>query len=254
MKPKAFEMELQWAKTIAPAVRHLAFKRVDGQPLPFISGQFITIYFEYEGKRLNRSYSLATIPGQSELTEFAVSHVEGGPASELLFSIKPKETLEASGPFGRLILQKDTPKRYLLLATGTGIAPFRSMLPELAKRLKEHLDLEVVLALGVRGREHLLYGDELAAFAKEYPRCQFFACYSREFPEVPMPYEHKGRVHTLFERLMPDPRRDMVYLCGNPKMIDEAFEFLRSNGFTSPQVRREKYISPHEERKQKAAD
>lgn len=240
-----FEIQLVWAKTIAPEVRHLAFKRVDTQVLSFIPGQFITLHFGYQEKQLSRSYSLATIQGQSECIEVAVSFVKQGPASQLLFSIQPGDILEASGPFGRLVLQLEIPHRYLFIATGTGVTPYRAMLPELAKRLAENQTLQIVLALGVRGREHLLYGDEFVHFAEEHPRFQFFVCYSRLFPDDPAAYEHQGRVSHLFESLAPDPTRDTVYLCGNPTMIDEVFALLRQKGFTVSQVRREKYISPH---------
>lgn len=240
-----FKIQLVWAKTIAPDVRHLAFKPVDAQILSFIPGQFITIHFEHQGKSLNRSYSLATMQDQSEWIEIAVSFVKEGPASQLLFGIQPGDVLEATGPFGRLVLQPEIPKRYLLIATGTGVTPYRAMLPELAKRHIENPSLQIMLALGVRSREHLLYGDAFVQFAAQYPRFQFFACYSRLFPENPLFYEHPGRVHQLFETLAPDPTRDIVYLCGNPTMIDDVFTLLRQKGFTVSQVRREKYISPH---------
>lgn len=245
MPSKTFSIRLAWAKMLAPNVRHLAFKRVDGQPFSFIPGQFITIHFEHKGTTLNRSYSLASIPGQSALIEISVSFVEHGPASEMLFSIQPGSTLDASGPFGRLVLQKEAPSRYLLIATGTGVAPYRSMLPELARQMEINPTLEVVLGQGVRSREHLLYGEDFLEFAKKYPRFQFFAYYSRAFPDAPAPFELPGRVQGVFEQMTPDAGRDTVYLCGNPRMIDDAFALLRTKGFTEAHVRREKYISPH---------
>ncbi|WP_373289467.1 hypothetical protein, partial [Alicyclobacillus cellulosilyticus] len=78
----------------------------------------------------------------------------------LLFNLKPGDAIDINGPFGRLILKDEVPKRYIFVATSTGITPYRAMLPALQKRLEENKLLEVVILQGAQKSEDILYGDE----------------------------------------------------------------------------------------------
>ncbi len=245
MSKETFTMTLQWGEMITPHVRHLAFKRDDGEDFPFIPGQFITVHFEHEGKLLRRSYSMATIPGRSNLIEFAASHVEKGLATELLFDLEPGQQLTVNGPHGRLILNDEHPQRYILIATGTGVTPYRTMLPELSKLLDSGSIQEATVLQGVQHQRDLLYAEDFLALAKQQPHFEFRAHYSREdLDGNALEHEYNGYVQKSLGQLNLDPIRDTIYLCGNPYMIDEVFAQLKEQGFDSRQVRREKYISP----------
>ena len=247
-----FTLRLADAYMLAPAVRHLVFERADGQPLAFQPGQFLQIHFHYEdGSATKRSYSVATLGdasspgGSSEASriEIAVSYVDGGAATRLLGELQPGQTVEASGPYGRFCLQAtDTHPRYLLLATGTGVTPYRAMLPQIKKLLAE-TDREVVLLYGARSEAELLYGEEFEAFARDNPRFTFHSCLSRQPRAVPRPHDRAGHVQTVLAELAPSADRDIAYLCGNPNMVDAAFAALKEYGLPVPQIRREKYIS-----------
>ena len=237
-----FKLTLAWVKDITPNVRHFAFSHEQSGDFPYIPGQFITLHFTKHDKKLRRSYSLASAPGESNYLEFAAGFVPEGPGTRLLFGLKVGDSIEAAGPFGRLILQDNIPSRYILTATSTGVTPFRTMLPELAKRITEH-ELKVVLLLGVKKNSELLYGNDFIEFAKRYTNFTFRAQYSREMPEQAQDYEYSGYVQSAFPALQLDPEADIVYLCGNPSMIDEAFKDLQTRGFPIQHIRREKYIS-----------
>ncbi len=123
---------------LAPSVAHLGFQRDDGLPLEFVPGQFLQVHFHYgDGTPTKRSYSLATrndiVPaGDGDAVEIAVSYVPGGAATALFEGLEIGDRVQASGPFGRFCLQPgDTNARYLLIATGTGVTPYRAMLPQL---------------------------------------------------------------------------------------------------------------------------
>ena len=88
MPIKTFFMTLQRVEEIAPGVLHFAFMRDDGEPLEYIPGQFITLHIQTADKTYRRSYSIASIPGETNTIDFAASYVEGGIASELLFHLK----------------------------------------------------------------------------------------------------------------------------------------------------------------------
>lgn len=238
---------------LAPTVAHLSFVRDDGQPLDFVPGQFVQVHFHYaDGTATRRSYSLATVHdhtlGPGEAVEIAVSYVPGGAATALFEGLDEGGKIEASGPYGRFCLTPaDANRRYLLIGTGTGVTPYRAMLPLLERQIGER-GIEVVLLFGARNPGELLYGDEFRAFADRHPRnFRFVPCLSRELPEPGTPHAHvdvrHGYVQQFLDEFAPDAATDIAYLCGNPNMVDACFEALKERGLDVKQIRREKYVS-----------
>ena len=238
---------------LAPSVGHYVFVRDDGAPLDFIPGQFIQVHFQYaDGTATKRSYSLATIHdhamGPGEAVEIAVSYVPGGAATALFEGLDAGDTVDASGPFGRFCLvPADTNRRYLLIGTGTGVTPYRAMLPQLERAIAER-GIQVVLLFGARTPDELLYGDEFRAFADRHPdHFRFVPCFSRELPAAGSPHAHAdvrhGYVQQFLPDFAPDPAGDIASLCGNPNMVDSCFEALKESGLEVKQIRREKYVS-----------
>jgi ferredoxin-NADP reductase len=222
----------------------MEFVRADGAPFAFVPGQFVQIHFHYtDGKPTKRSYSIATIgDGAAARVEVAVSYVDGGAATNLLGNLKEGEAIDASGPYGRFCLaDTDANRRYLLVATGTGVTPYRAMLPQIS-RLAER-GAEVALVYGARNEQELLYGDEFEAFARAHPHFRFYACFSRTPRAQPRAHDRNGRVQVALQELKPDAERDIAYLCGNPDMVDQAFALLKDTGLPVPHIRREKYVS-----------
>lgn len=243
-----FSLRLADSRMLAPSVRHMAFERVDGAPFAFVPGQFVQVHFHYaDGKPTKRSYSVATIgAGDSSPVrriEIAVSYIEGGAATALLGNLEEGETIEISGPYGRFcLMEADANRRYVLVATGTGVTPYRSMLPQI-KGLMAARNVEVALVYGARNEAELLYGDEFEAFARENPNFHFYACFSRAPRAVPRPHDRNGHVHVALREIRPDAAHDIAYLCGNPNMVDQAFALLKEAGLPVPHIRREKYVS-----------
>ncbi|MEO6799974.1 MAG: FAD-binding oxidoreductase [Rhodanobacter sp.] len=247
-----FQLRLVDDHMLAPTVRHLVFERVDGQVLVFQPGQFLQVHFHYEdGAATKRSYSVATIgagsspgtTGEVGRIEIAVSYVEGGAATRLLGDLPVGGAIDVSGPYGRFCLQQaDTHPRYLLLATGTGVTPYRAMLPQIEKLLAAG-DREVVLLYGARNEQELLYGEQFEAFAQTHPGFIFHGCLSRQARAVPRSTDRSGHVQNVLAELGPNAERDIAYLCGNPNMVDAAYAALQEFGLPVRQIRREKYIS-----------
>ncbi|MDE1897540.1 MAG: ferredoxin--NADP reductase [Xanthomonadaceae bacterium] len=241
-----FTLRLVDSRMLAPAVRHMAFERADGQPFVFVPGQFVQIHFHYaDGKPTKRSYSVATVAdgGTVRRIEIAVSYVDGGAATALLSALPEGGMVEASGPYGRFILMDgDANRRYLLVATGTGVTPYRAMLPQLAAVIARR-GIEVVVLYGARSEQELLYGDEFEAFARAQPRFRFVPCFSRGARPLPRAQDRLGHVQTVLPELKPDATGDVAYLCGNPDMVDQTFEALKQAGLPVPHIRREKYVS-----------
>ncbi len=246
---RTFPLTLKSVTLISPGVKHFVFsceKNADGENFSYIAGQFITLHFEKDGQMLRRSYSIGSKPSffnETGCIEFAAGYVENGPASELLFNLKPGNSLNATGPFGRLLLKDETPKRYVFVSTSTGVTPFRAMLDDLAERFKNQPELRIALLEGVQHRADLLYKEDFLDFAKKYPQFTFHACYSREKNITLENFEHVGYVQSCFSTIQLNPSEDVVYLCGNPHMIDEAFSLLKERAFEIKNIFREKYIS-----------
>ncbi len=238
---------------IAPSVRHFCFQLAEPnaagvRTLGFIPGQFLQVHFHSpDGKPSKRSYSIATVSDSAQQgvaqIEIAVSYVEGGAATQLFQQLKIGDLVEASGPYGRFCLSpQDQNKRYLLVATGTGITPYRAMLPEL-KTLIDNRGVQVDLLFGARNENELLYGAEFDAFANANSNFRFHPCFSRA-PRTPAgAYDRSGYVQDALATLLPNADNDIAYLCGNPNMVDACFVQLKDSGMPVPHIRREKYIS-----------
>ncbi|HEX7370000.1 MAG TPA: FAD-binding oxidoreductase [Rhodanobacteraceae bacterium] len=241
-----FHLKLAESRMLAPNIRHLAFERADGTAFKFTPGQFIQVHFNYDdGKPTKRSYSVGTPAEADEVgrLELAVSYVDGGAATKLFSALEQGGTVEASGPYGRFcLMDDDTNRRYLLIATGTGITPYRAMLPTFAKLIAAR-GCRFVLLYGARNAQELLYGEEFEAFAGKHPEFTFHPCLSRAARATPRPSDRRGHVQDVLPELGVDPEHDIAYLCGNPDMVDATFTLLKEAGMPIKYIRREKYVS-----------
>lgn len=243
MPRSTFTIGLEKEFMITPTVKHFIFKSKDASVFKYIPGQFITIHFEHQGKSIKRSYSIANAPENNNRIEFAAGFVASGIGTEFLYHLKPEDEIEISGPYGRLILKEPNPRRYIFVATSTGITPFRAMMPELATRIKSNPQLNIIFIQGIKTKTDILYEEEFLSFTSQFPQVNFYACLSQEMNEISASHHRKGHVQDIFSELNLNTLTDLIYLCGNPNMIDDCFTRLKNDGFQSTQIIREKYIS-----------
>jgi ferredoxin--NADP+ reductase len=208
--------------------------------LRFRNGQFVMIGLEVAGRPLLRAYSIASANYEDHLEFFSIKVADGALTSRLQH-VRPGDTvLVGRKPVGTLVLDDLRPGRNLyLLATGTGLAPFLSIIkdPDAYERF-EH----VVLVHGVRRVADLAYREHLQ---HELPEAEFIGPIVREkliyYPTVTRePFEHQGRATALIEsgRLCADiglpaldPSRDRVMLCGSTAMLADLSTLLEARGF-----------------------
>lgn len=229
------------------AVRHwtpdyFSFTTTRDSSLRFANGQFVMIGLRVDGKPLLRAYSIASANWEEELEFFSIK-VADGPLTSRLQHIRPGDDLIVSTkPTGTLLISDLLPGKHLyLLGTGTGIAPFLSIIkdPETWERF-EH----VVLAQGVRHSADLAYRDYLS---QELPRHEYLGEVIREklhyLPAVTRePFALRGRLTTLLENgelaaaagLPPlNCEHDRVMICGSPQMLADTRALLDARGFSA---------------------
>lgn len=128
-----FQLILQERISLTLGTEHFKFV-CDDPAVTYKAGQFISLHIEKDGTEYRRNYSIANAPGADNVMELAMAYVPNGLASTLLANLQPGDTVQASGPYGQFILKDEVlPQRYVLIGTGTGVTPYRSMLPQLGQ-------------------------------------------------------------------------------------------------------------------------
>ena len=203
------------------------------------SGQFTMIGLEVDGRPLLRAYSMVS-PHYEDTLEFLSIKVPDGPLTSRLQHVQPGDTvLVGRKASGTLLLQNLLPGSTLwLLSTGTGLAPFMSVIrdPDVYEKFQR-----VVLVHGCRQVAELAYGDFIA---NELPRNEFFGEQVRGqllyYPTVTREaFKHQGRIPTLLEtgKLTRDlglpaisPENDRFMLCGSPEMLKDTRALFEKMG------------------------
>lgn len=242
--PDLISLTLQQTRLISPRVRHLTLTRSDGQSQVFVPGQFFRALIPGPTGPQWRSYSIAnpTLPGRRDNTqiEWVVTLVEGGLGSDHLSRLKEGDGIQVSGPNGRFcLLPEDAPRRLWLLGTGTGVAPYRSMLPSLQALADQ--GVQIILALGARRPEEHLFAEEFRAAAAQNETLQLRHYHSRAMPVLAGEEDRSGHVLQIFDEFGPIADGDIVYLCGHPEMVDVGFARAKAAGLHPRFIRREKY-------------
>ena len=232
---------LRQKKQLSQNTLQLDFEFQGGAPtdFSFIAGQFVQLLIPDGDKVHKRSYSIACSMASFQASgclEIAISFVEGGLASEFFQTAETGLMLNISGPFGVLTLPDQFSGQLVLVGTGTGIAPYRAMLP-LIKKLPDQ-GVPVTVIMGARYRQDLIYQQDFMAL--QAVNCQI--CLSREDQRQEHSNEYPGYVQQRFQSLNLNSEQDLVYLCGNPGMIDDAAAVLKELGFPPRQIKREKYV------------
>jgi ferredoxin-NADP reductase len=221
------------SREIAPEVRHFVFEVPEAAEFSFIPGQWVSCEETVNGEPITRAYSIASPPHGNRF-DLCLNRVQNGHLSPYLFGMRPGDSIEMRGPFGTFIF-REPPADSVLVATGTGIAPFRSMLPA---RLSKDSSHKITLLFGVRHEHSLLYRDEFESLARQHANFRFWPTLTRPEPGW------KGRTGRLQQHLaeIVDPRRELdVYICGLREMVDEVRTMLRNLGFDRKRMVYEKY-------------
>ena len=227
------EARLIESAEIAPQVRHFVFEVPEVDKFKFVPGQFVSMNRVVNEKKITRAYSIASAPSENNRFELCLNLVHGGLLSPQLFEMKPGDTIEIRPPLGMFVLRNPT-REAVFIATGTGIAPFRSIL----KGQLNETSPAFTLVFGVRHESHLMYREEFEGMARKFPHFRFLPTLSRPAESWTGRSGHvQAHVHEAIGE-----RRDIdVFLCGLKLMVDDVRNILKEMGFERKQILFEKY-------------
>ncbi len=207
----------------------------------FKPGQFVTLDLPIHEKKNKRwrSYSIASEPDGTNVIELVIVLLEGGAGTTYLFEhVKEGSELLLRGPQGVFVLPEHLDRDIFLICTGTGVAPFRSMVHHINRYNIPHKNLYLIF--GCRKVTDCLYGQELKALERDLTNYYYLPTFSREPEDNTL--VKRGYVHAVYEELLQAEKQpSYFYLCGWKNMIDEAKQRILAMGYDKKDIRLELY-------------
>ena len=251
-------MRLRVAEIIqeTPSTKTLRLERIDGPLPPFRPGQYVNVFVDVDGVLTSRPYSISSAPrlgrimeegqaqGEPQTLDLTIrDKADGFVAPYLLNEVQVGDELETTGPAGSFYHEPLIDgEELVLLAGGSGITPFMSIVREAFGGDDADPALKVHLLYGSRVPEDVIFGAELAALAEAHPGLR----YSPIISEPPPGYE--GLTGFLDARAIREQAGDLagktVYICGPNVMYDFCLEALTELGVPEYKIKRELYGPP----------
>ncbi len=235
---QTFTARLVHSVSLSNQTKHLEFEMKGAPHFGFVPGQWLSFKTtKPDGEEITRAYSIASPPYGDNRLVLCLNRVQDGFMSNFLCSMKEGDELPCQGPFGDFILRpplRDT----IFIATGTGVAPFRSMLHWLLAEESRHQGKQLWLIFGSRCETDIYYHDEFQRLAAEHANFHFLPTLSRGAPEWT---GLRGYVQEHVPNIV-QGRLDMhAYICGLDKMIKANRELLNSLSWDRKAILYEKY-------------
>lgn len=234
MSVQEYRCQVKSRRMLTPTVFELTFE--PEKSLTFKAGQFISIIIPGagpHGRDLRRAYSIASSPERATI-ELCIKLVENGPGTNYLYRIPEETSFRGVAPYGDFVYEPKPQKHAVFIATGTGIAPFRSIVH--SEEYRNAPPVSATCLLGVRTEDEVLYDQEFSGLKGV-----------KWVPMVSRPNGQwkglVGRVTDYLRGLGADfPWLDTeFYLCGNGEMIKEVKVLLAEKGVHKDSIHQEKY-------------
>lgn len=247
---QTFTAQLVRSEFLSELTRHLEFQVRGETPFAFVAGQWLSFkHVKPGGEEITRAYSLASPPRTDNRFALCLNRVQDGYMSNYLCDMKPGDELSVQGPYGSLILRPPM-RDSIFIATGTGIAPIRSMLRWLF-HLEDgepgvpahgadsrHQDKAIWLVFGNRTEKDIYYHSEFQQIAASHPNFRYLPTLSRAGEDW------SGLRGYVQQHVSPiaEGRKDMnAYICGLKKMVRANRDLLLEMGWERRQVLYETY-------------
>lgn len=233
--PHRTRATLEDKQSVATDTYLLRYRLPPTERLKFLPGQYVTFILDRGGKSVTRSYSFASDPDSGNSFELVIKKVENGFASNLLCGAPVGQEFTVLLPLGRFVVRDPLSRKALFVATGTGIAPYFTMIRAL---LAEHPEIDITLVVGYRYPADLILNDRWLAFARASPNFHLVNVLSR--PDHEWKGE-SGHVQDVVRKLFQDLSQHDVYICGVPEMVSEVQDLAVSLGTPKERVFVERY-------------
>ena len=230
-------MEYRIIEIIQEAPRVRRFKLHAERPFerPFLPGQFIVLQMESATEGIvQRSYSISSVSPDNQEFELCIARNDNGVFTPWLFEQVSGFWIVGSEPQGNFVFQAGFQGiSHVFICTGTGVAPFRSMISE-ALKLE---NTPVYLIFGNRFAEDILYHEEWKQLAQQNEQFQYHPVLSRQEQS----FAHHGYVHAVYSKILETLTDAQIYVCGWQNMLVETRRNLKSLGFNRKQYHFEQY-------------
>src|SRR5882724_10970186 len=235
---QTLQASLARSSQLSEFTSHLEFEVKGVRRLGFVPGQWLSLKASTpDGEEITRAYSIASPPSEDARFAFCLNRVQDGFMSNYLCDMREGDEITFQGPFGAFILRpplRDT----VFIATGTGIAPFRSMLHWLLADTARHQGKQIWLLFGNRTEKDIYYHPEFLSLASQHPNFHYLPSLSRGAPQW---QGLRGYVQEHVAGIV-QGRADMhAYICGLDKMIKANRELLKGLGWDRKSILYEKY-------------
>jgi ferredoxin-NADP reductase len=235
---QTFATRLVRSISLSAQTKHLEFEVPALPRFGFVAGQWLSFKTNKpDGEEITRAYSIASSPGENNRLALCLNRVQDGFMSNFLCDLQEGQEISCQGPFGDFILRpplRDT----VFIATGTGVAPFRSMLHWLLADPVRHQDKRLTLLFGNRTEKDIYYHEEFVDLAARHPNFSYLPTLSRGASEW---QGLRGYVQEHLPEIV-QRRTDMhAYICGLDKMVKANRELLKGLGWDRKAILYEKY-------------
>ena len=222
---------------VTPVIRRYEIELKDTAVFDFQPGQFVTLDLPISEQRNKRwrSYSIASAPVGNNRIELIIGLVKDGLGTHYIFEqLSVGDEIRLRGPQGNFLLPDCSRSDLFLICTGTGVAPFHSMVRHIFNHNVPHQ--HIYLVFGTRTQADLLYLREFRELESSLPLFRYIPVLSRE------QWDGKtGYVHSIYEELCSQKQAAVFMLCGWRNMVDEAKVRIMEMGFTEREILIELY-------------
>jgi len=244
----SYETKLTKKVNLAGSVYLIEFSLIKPKEINFLAGQYLILSVPHGGVTVSRLYSIASPSWQKKSFELVVELVDRGIGSNYLKSLNINDKVFFKGPAGMFIF-KESNKNKIFFATGTGIAPIRSMIKESQNsNLKIQNRNRKFLFWGLKKKEDVYFLEEFKKIKEEDKNFEFKICLSKE--KILSPFESDffslGHVDYVFEKDLWPKIKDKIYdfefyLCGGRDVVESLRQFLLQKNILQSSIFFEKF-------------